>query len=212
MARSSTQPGGRRAGGAASGAPTTRPTGLLPGSESGRVAGELLAGRSARAVPEVLPPNTTALQKTVFETEDTGEDLEGREVRVVRAQKGDTLSRILAAPGRRAVAGARHDGCGQARSLPMTAMLPGQEVHVTLVPSVTRANRVEPVRFSVFGEGQDHKVTVTRNAAGEFVASASPIDERVGQSRRRRRRPAAGFEPLRQLALHRRAAGHAAPT
>ena len=51
--------------------------------------------------------------------------------------------------------------------------------HVTLVPSVIRANRMEPIRLSVFGEGHDHKVTVTRNAAGEFVASASPIDERM---------------------------------
>ena len=38
---------------------------------------------------------------------------------------------------------------------------------------------MEPIRFSVFGDGQDHKVTVTRNAAGEFVASASPIDKRI---------------------------------
>ena len=61
--------------------------------------------------------------------------------------------------------------------------MPGQEVHVTLVPSVVRANRMEPIRFSVFGEGHDHKVTVTRNAAGEFVASASPIDERAASGR-----------------------------
>jgi murein DD-endopeptidase MepM/ murein hydrolase activator NlpD len=152
-------------------------TGLLPGSESGRVAGEILAGRS-RAVSEVLPPNTTALPKTVFEAEDTGDDLEGREVRVVRAQKGDTLSRIVLRLGAEP---------WQARAITDAAktiftdnaMVPGQEVHVTLVPSVTRAGRVEPVRFSVFGEGHDHKVTIARDAAGEFVASASPIDERI---------------------------------
>jgi murein DD-endopeptidase MepM/ murein hydrolase activator NlpD len=153
-------------------------TGLLPGSESGRVAGEILAGRSVRAVSEVLPPNTTALQKTVFEAEDTGEDLEGREVRVVRAQKGDTLSRIVLRLGAepwqaRAIADAAKTIFAD------NAMIPGQEVHVTLVPSVTRAGRVEPVRFSVFGEGHDHKVTIARDAAGEFVASASPIDERI---------------------------------
>ena len=152
--------------------------GLLPGSESGRVAGELLAGRSARAVSEVLPPNTTALAKTVFEAEDTGDDLEGREVRVVRAQKGDTLSRIVLRLGAepwqaRAIADAAKTIFAD------SAVLPGQEVHVTLVPSVTRAGRVEPMRFSVFGEGHDHKVTIARDAAGEFVASASPIDERI---------------------------------
>jgi murein DD-endopeptidase MepM/ murein hydrolase activator NlpD len=152
--------------------------GLLPGSESGRVAGELLAGRSARGVEEVLPPNTTALPKTVFEAEDTGDDLEGRELRVVRAQKGDTLSRIVLRLGAepwqaRAITDAAKTIFADA------AVLPGQEVHATLVPSVTRAGRVEPVRFSVFGEGHDHKVTIARDAAGEFVASASPIDERI---------------------------------
>ncbi len=95
-------------------------------------------------------------------------------------------------------------------ALPDGAPQPGQEVHVTLVPSVVRANRMEPIRFSVFGDGQDHKVTVTRNAAGEFVASASPIDKRIISHRASRRRPAAGLEPLRQPALHRRAAGHPA--
>jgi len=152
--------------------------GLPPGSESGRVAAELLAGRSERAVSETLPPNTIALAKTVFEAEDNGEELDGREVRVVRVQKGDTLVRIVLRLGAepwqaRAIADA-------AKTIfPDSALVPSQEVHVTLVPSLTRANKVEPVRFSVFGDGHDHKVTIARDAAGEFVASASPIDERM---------------------------------
>ncbi len=36
---------------------------------------------------------------------------------------------------------------------------------------------MEPVRFSIFDAGQAHKVTVTRSNAGEFVASATPIDD-----------------------------------
>jgi murein DD-endopeptidase MepM/ murein hydrolase activator NlpD len=55
----------------------------------------------------------------------------------------------------------------------------GLELHVTLVPSVVWANRMDPIRFSVYGEGHDHKVTVSRNAAGEFVAKGSPLDERL---------------------------------
>src|SRR5262249_23108406 len=67
-----------------------------------------------------------------------------------------------------------------ARSVfPDGTLAAGLEMHVTLVPSVIRANRMEPVRFSVYGEGHDHKVTVTRNAAGEFVAHGSPLDERM---------------------------------
>jgi murein DD-endopeptidase MepM/ murein hydrolase activator NlpD len=125
-----------------------------------------------------LPPNTTALAKTVFETEDTGEDLEGREVRVVRAQRGDTLSRVVLRAGAepwqaRAILDAAKSVFADG------ALVPGQEVHITLVPSLSRANKSEPVRISVFGEGHDHKVTIARDAAGEFVASASPIDERI---------------------------------
>ncbi len=76
------------------------------------------------------------------------------------------------APGRRALAGAGRCRMRPAARFPDGALTPGQEMQVTLVPSVVRANRMEPIRFSVFGEGQEHKVTVTRNAAGEFVASA----------------------------------------
>jgi murein DD-endopeptidase MepM/ murein hydrolase activator NlpD len=121
------------------------------------------------------------LAKSVFERDDAIDDLEGREVRVVRAQRGDTLTRILQRMGAetwqaRAMNDAARNG------LPEGTLQPGLEVHVTLVPSVVRANRAEPIRFSVFGEGQDHRVTVTRNAAGEFVASASPIDERFART------------------------------
>ena len=100
----------------------------------------------------------------------------------------------------------------RAARFPEGALQPGQEVHVTLVPSVTRANRVEPIRFSVFGEGQDHKVTVTRNAAGEFVASASPIDERIARAELADDDQPQAVEPIRQPALHGRAAGRPAPT
>jgi murein DD-endopeptidase MepM/ murein hydrolase activator NlpD len=52
---------------------------------------------------------------------------------------------------------------------------------VTLVPSVKVQNRTEPVRFSIF-EGQEHKLTVTRSGGGDFVASETPLDERIGRT------------------------------
>ncbi len=139
---------------------------------------EMLAERSAQRAPETLPPNTTALVKSILEGDDIADDVEAREVRVIKAQKGETLTRILSRLGgegwqiRAMVEAAR----------PIMAdngIAAGNEVHVTLVPSITRTNRLEPVRVSVFGEGHDHKVTVARNAAGEFAASTSPVDERV---------------------------------
>ncbi len=134
--------------------------------------------RSPWGASEPLPPATTVLAKSKFEADDASDDLEGREVRVVKTQRGDTLARILQRMGAetwqaRAMADAARN------ALPEATLPPGEEVHVTLVPSVVRNNRMEPIRFSVFGDAQNHKVTVTRNAAGEFVASASPIDERV---------------------------------
>ena len=77
-------------------------------------------------------------RKSKFEAEETVEDLEGREVRVVRAQRGDTLVRILQRMGAETWA-ARAMSDAARSSLPDGAPQPGQEVHVTLVPSVVRA-------------------------------------------------------------------------
>jgi murein DD-endopeptidase MepM/ murein hydrolase activator NlpD len=149
-------------------------------SEAGPAAGDTPAEGLARP-SELAPPNTSVLAKTVFEGEDAIDDLGGRDVRVVKAQRGDTLPRILQRMGAETwQARAMSDAARNA--LPDGALQPGLEVHVTLLPSVVRASRMEPIRFSVFGEAQDHKVTVTRNAAGEFVASASPIDERIART------------------------------
>lgn len=138
---------------------------------------DLLADKS-RLMSELAPPNTSLLPKTVVESEDSVDDIEGREVRVVKAQRGDTVGRVLARLGAEPwQARAMTDAARTA--LPEGALALGQEVHVTLVPSVLRASRMDPIRFSVYGEGHDHKVTVTRNGAGEFVASGSPLDERV---------------------------------
>ena len=60
-------------------------------------------------------------------------------------------------------------------TFPETALVPGQEVRITLVPSLTQADKKEPARFSIFSDGHDHLITVRRNAAGEFVASAQPL-------------------------------------
>ncbi len=158
------------------------PIALRPGFQADGAekvgAAELLAQRSPRVVADIVPPNTTALAKSVLEADDPDDDLEAREVRVFRAGRGDSLTRVLSKLGGeplliaemvRAATGVFADG----------TLVSGQEVHVTLVPSLTKPGAAEPVRFSVFGDGHEHKVTVTRKADGEFTASASPIDERI---------------------------------
>jgi murein DD-endopeptidase MepM/ murein hydrolase activator NlpD len=130
----------------------------------------------------LLEPNTTLVTKATAEVDDTTEDLEQREQRVVRAGRGDTLTSILTKMG------AERD---QAKEMidaasglfKDNALAPGYEVHVTLVPSLTNANRKEPVRFTVFGEGHQHKVTVNRSSSGEFEPSATPIaDQSINAS------------------------------
>jgi murein DD-endopeptidase MepM/ murein hydrolase activator NlpD len=162
-------------------ATAAEPGSLRPGpapDAQAATAGDVLASRASAERPL---PNTSVLAKSVFEAEDSIDDIVGREVRAVRAQRGDTLVRILQRMGAETWQ-ARAMSDAARSTVPEGALQPGYEVHVTLVPSIVRANRTEPVRFSVFGEGQDHKVTVTRNAAGEFVASASPIDQRMASA------------------------------
>jgi murein DD-endopeptidase MepM/ murein hydrolase activator NlpD len=135
---------------------------------------------ASRAAGEELPlgaedatPNTTVLVKPAQEDEDTLADLEGRETQVVRVGEGDTLRKILGRVGadswqvRGMIEAARN-------IFPEASLVPGQEVRITLVPSLTRRDKKEPARFSIFSDGHDHLVTVTRNAAGEFVASKAP--------------------------------------
>jgi murein DD-endopeptidase MepM/ murein hydrolase activator NlpD len=121
-------------------------------------------------------PYTTVLVKPTLEAEDTLADLEGRETQVIRVGQGDSLRRILQRAGadtwqtRGMIEAAR-------KTFPEDNLEAGQEVRITLVPSLTRQGRKEPARFSVFSGGHDHLVTVLRNAAGEFVASKSPAVE-----------------------------------
>jgi murein DD-endopeptidase MepM/ murein hydrolase activator NlpD len=135
----------------------------------------------AAAEPVAIPqaatlPNTTVLQKTTTETDDATDDLEGREVRVVKASGRDTLAKILIASG--ADSWQAREMLEPAKTIfPEDALTAGQEVYITLLPSLTQQNKMEPVRFSVFGDGHEHRVTVSRNAAGEFIASATPLEQ-----------------------------------
>ena len=140
---------------------------------------QLLARRSARTATEPLPPSTTVLTKATAEADDQAtDDLEAQEVRVVRAGRGDTLPKILTKLN--AEAWQIDEIMAEAKRIigegPLAA---GQEIRVTLVPSVTKTGIYEVSRLSVFGEGQDHKLTVTRRGDGFYEASATQIDERL---------------------------------
>lgn len=118
-------------------------------------------------------PNTTVLAKPALEAEDTLADLEGRETLVVKVGPKDSLRRILVRAG--ADSWQARGMIDAARKIfPEASLQAGQEVRITLVPSLTKKDRKEPARFSVFSAGHDHLASVVRNASGEFVASKSP--------------------------------------
>lgn len=119
------------------------------------------------------PNSSTVLVKSVAGSESEEEEIEGRISRAFTAIDGDTLTKIIMRAGAET---------WQARAMveaastifPDTALQPGEEVRVTLVPSLTHQNSMEPVRFSVYGANKAHKVSVARDASGEYVSTAMP--------------------------------------
>ena len=154
---------------------------LQPELEDAQESTEVAAESGPEDPNQALAPNTTVLFKSVADADESDDDLEGSEVRVVRVARGDSLTRILqrhgAAPWQvRAMLEAATP------TFPDSALIPGQEVHITLVPSLSTPDRAEPIRLSVFSEAHEHKLTVHRSAAGEYVASSSPYDAKAARA------------------------------
>lgn len=141
---------------------------------------EVASDRNARRGPEPLPANTTVLAKVGGERDDLDDPVEANDVRVVRLARGDTLVKVLQRMGAD-IFQARAMAEPAKSLLPDQQIGPGLELHVTMVSSLQRSDRLEPAAFSVFADGHQHKVTVIRNAAGEFVASASPVATRLAR-------------------------------
>lgn len=123
--------------------------------------------------------NTTDIYKTTDPADDPTDDFEGGKVIVVSVGPQDTLAKILAKAG--APEWDVHSMIEAGHSIfPENGLAPGQEVRITLVPSLSDPSKMEPARYSIFSDGHEHLVTVSRSAAGEFVGSAKPpFDEEL---------------------------------
>lgn len=143
----------------------------LPGTDPA----SLPLGADQPADQEARAPNTTILAKSA-EGDDLPSDIDGLKTTVKTVRDGQKLSQLLAEAGSETWQ-VREMMDAMKSVLPESAVVPGQEVHIALQPSITRQNRMEPVRFTVYDEGHAHKVTVMRTNAGEFVASAKPMDD-----------------------------------
>lgn len=124
------------------------------------------------ATPAAASPFTTLLPKTVA-ARDTA-DLERREVRRIDVTRRDKLKSVLQALGsdpetaiemQVAASSVLRDG----------DVMPGQTLRVTLEPSLVRQNSLEPTAISVY-EGARHRITITTDGAGGFIASLTPPD------------------------------------
>lgn len=149
---------------------------LQAGATSGGLTGLKEDGQKRRLAEEPAPVNTSTIAKNKFESENavTG-DLEAQQARVVKVGRTDTLQKVLQQAGADIwTAKAMAEAAKQV--LPDATLTAGQEVRITMVPSLTVPGRSEPARVSVFTDGHDHKVTVSRNGAGDFVASATAFD------------------------------------
>lgn len=141
----------------------------------------LLVPDPAKAPAGEQMPNTSSIAKLPEAFEDVESDYEAGEISVVKVGRDDTLAEILQRAGADTWQARAMIDAAQ-KTFTESALVPGQEVRITLVPSLTQANKKEPSSFSIFSDGHDHLVTVTRSAAGEFVASAQPMIGRELQS------------------------------
>jgi murein DD-endopeptidase MepM/ murein hydrolase activator NlpD len=145
-------------------------------SEPSSSGGELLAERAQRAA-DLQTPQTTVLHKTLYDGDTDDDDADVKELAPVKVQRGDTLPRILARLGAKAWQ-IRGMTAASRSMFPESALLPGFEVRGTVLPGASRVGG-ELVRFGIYDELGAHKVTVTRNATGEYVPSATPDEGRI---------------------------------
>ena len=144
-------------------------------AEGGEAAAAGGSGSGRRTVAEPVPPNTTIRQGP------------RRRRRAGRGHRKAGGPGPASRPRRHFDESAHAIGADNllARSMVEAAkgvfadsgLVAGQEIHITLVPSLTDQNRMEPARFSVFAEGHEHKVTLYRTSSGDFAVSATPVDE-----------------------------------
>lgn len=117
--------------------------------------------------PAKLAKNTTVIEKSIIIPDE--DSIEGLENNIVAVGPKDDLQSILDSVK---VSDWQAPAVAEAMEPIFSAadLKPGQELHLMLVPSLTQLDEKDLVRVSIYESGV-HIVSVSRNAAGEFVAS-----------------------------------------
>ncbi len=142
-------------------------------------AGAAPAGGYGQGLTPEAVPNTTVLRRKRPQQLSATQNLERQVQRVHTMQRGETLDRVLRGQNFGGdVVQVRQMMAAMRQVMPESQVVPGMQLHVTMVPSLTRAGD-EPARFSLFGDAGEHRVSVTRNAAGEFEASTKAFTSSI---------------------------------
>ena len=118
--------------------------------------------------PSLKSKNVSVIEKTIIIPDE--DSIEGLENHIVAVGKNDTLSKIL----KRENVSSWHAPAVIEAMGPIFApskIGAGQEIHLMLAPSLTQINEKDLVRISIYQSGV-HLVSVSRNPAGEFIASS----------------------------------------
>ncbi|HEX4892782.1 MAG TPA: M23 family metallopeptidase [Hyphomicrobiaceae bacterium] len=148
--------------------------GFLP--EGSELRDQLAArSNSARSAAEAISPNTMVVPKSTFEQDVVEDETEtdGRRVKV-KINRGETLAALLRRNG--ADLWLARSMVDAAKAINSDTISPDLEAELTLLPSLTQAGRLEPARLTLSTETGEHRLTIWRNAAGDFVASTAPIE------------------------------------
>ncbi|MEQ1717136.1 MAG: M23 family metallopeptidase, partial [Hyphomicrobium sp.] len=140
-------------------------------TQSGPAGGQNAYGRGLTAE---AAQNTTVLSRKRAQAVSAAPENDGHVQQVHTLQRGQSLQNVLIQTFHGERIQVVNMLAAMRRVLADAQVTPGLQMHVTMVPSLTRPGK-EPARFSLFTEAGEHKVSVTRNAAGEFEASDKPF-------------------------------------
>lgn len=120
-----------------------------------------------KAKPEVIAKNTTIFEKSIIIPDE--DSIEGLKNHIVAVGEKDSLQSILT---NAKVSDWQSPAIAEAMEplFSVSKIMPGQELHLMLTPSLTQPDEMDLVRVSIYESGS-HLVTVARNSAGEFIAS-----------------------------------------
>ncbi len=123
---------------------------------------------------EVAAPNTSVIEKSTFEHDDLADESEtdGRRIKV-KLTRGETLAALLRRHG--ADTGLERSMVDAAKAINAEQSLtPDLDIELELLPNLIQPNKLEPARVTAMTDAGDHRLSIWRNSAGEFVASTTP--------------------------------------